>query len=68
MRSQAKPAAALRQRFPLQSGRIDAAIAASGRPLASLAYLPMSSRMQFWTVLLDSRTMDVVGFIELDSF
>jgi hypothetical protein len=68
VRAQAKPAARLLQRFPNEAARIQAAVKDSGRPLDQLAYLPMSSRMQFWTVLLDSRTMDVVGFINLDSF
>jgi hypothetical protein len=68
VRQQAKPATLLTQRFPQQRERIAAAVQASGRPLDKLAYLPMSSRMQFWTVLLDSQTMEVVGFIDLDSF
>ena len=68
VRAQSKPAARLLQRFPAQKARIEAAVKESGRGLEQLSYLPMSSRMQFWTVLLDSRTMDVVGFIDLDSF
>jgi hypothetical protein len=68
VRAEAKPAARLLARFPKEDARIQAAVAASGRPVDKLSYLPMSSRMQFWTVLLDSQTMDVVGFIDLDSF
>lgn len=68
IRAEAKPAARLLPRFPNENARIAAAVRDSGRPLDQLVYLPMSSRMQFWTVLLDSRTMDVVGFIDLDSF
>jgi hypothetical protein len=68
VRAEAKPAALLLKRFPKEEARIKAALADSGRPVDKLSYLPMASRMQFWTVLLDSQTMDVVGFIDLDSF
>lgn len=68
VRAKARPASALLQRFPNQQERIGAAVKSSGRSAEQLSYVPMSSRMQFWTVLLDSRTMDVVGFINLDSY
>lgn len=68
VRAEAKPATTLLTRFPKQAPKIQKAVAETGRPLDKLAFVPMKSRMQFWTVLLDAQTMDVVGFIDLDSF
>lgn len=68
VRAVAKPAAGLVKRFPQQQAAIEAAVRDSGRPIEQLHYLPMASRMLFWTVLLDSKTMEVVGFVDLDSF
>ncbi|MGD2138848.1 MAG: TfpX/TfpZ family type IV pilin accessory protein [Burkholderiales bacterium] len=64
----ASPLARLRQRFPDKTGLIDEAIAQTGKAEASLVSMPMVGRDKFWTVLLDSSTAEVVGFIPLDSF
>lgn len=62
------PVANLTQRFPGEVERINEAIARSGRSPDVLAYLPLVGRKSFWTVLLDSSSAEVVGFIPLDSF
>ena len=64
----AQPAIKLRQRFPDKTDLIDAEISRSGRAPESLVTLPLVGRKTFWTVLLDSSTAEVVGFIPLDSF
>lgn len=64
----ASPAERLKERFPDQAELIDEAIAQSGMSVDSLVWLPMVGRDSFWTVLLDSSTAEVVGFIPLDSF
>ncbi len=64
----AKPLAELRARFAAQNGLIDAAVAASGRPPDTLGFVPMIDRQLYWTVLVDRRSGDVVGFLPLDSF
>jgi hypothetical protein len=64
----AAPAAQLKKRFPDHAALIDQAIAQTGKPAASLVWLPLVGRDAYWTVLLDSTTADVVGFIPLDSF
>jgi hypothetical protein len=64
----AKPAAQLKQRFPEQTDLIDPAIARTGQSVESLVTLPLVGRSSYWTVLLDSATAEVVGFIPLDSF
>ena len=64
----AKPAALLKKRFPDQAATIDRAIEQTGRAPGALLYLPLVGRKTFWTVLLDSSTADVLGFLPLDSF
>ena len=34
----------------------------------ALVYLPMAGRKDFWTVLLDPVTADVLAYLPLDSF
>lgn len=64
----ARPVIRLRHRFPDKTGLIDEEIARTGRAPESLVSLPLFGRKTFWTVLLDSSTAEVVGFIPLDSF
>jgi len=64
----AKPAALLKKRFPDQAATIDRAIEQTGRAPGALLYLPLVGRKTFWTVLVDSSTGDVLGFLPLDSF
>lgn len=64
----AKPAAELKTRFKDESALIEDAVAATGHPVESLVYLPMAGRKTFWTVLLESTTAEVVGFVQLDTF
>jgi len=64
----AKPADQLTQRFPDKAEQIDEAVARTGHPPGSLLYLPLVGRNDPWTVLLDSSTAEVIGFLPLDSF
>jgi len=68
VRGAAKPAAGLIARFPEQSKVIDEAFVKTGRSVDRLLSVPLVSRKFFWTVLLDAQTLDVVGFVPLDSF
>ena len=65
---EAKPVAELRARFSNQAAQIDWAIAATGRPVTDLRYLPLLSRKTAWTVLLDTTTAEPLGYLPLDSF
>lgn len=65
----ARPAADLRRRFPGEAAAIDEAVRRTGRPEAQLAYLPLVGRKATaWTVLMDARSAEVLGFVRLDSF
>lgn len=65
---EAKPAAELQTRFPSQAFLIHQVIESTGKTVAQLRYLPLLSRNDAWTVLLDAITAEPVGFIPLDSF
>ena len=65
---EAKPAEELSTRFPSQTSLINRAIEGTGKTVAHLRYLPLISRNEAWTVLLDATTAEPVGFIPLDSF
>ena len=64
----ARPVRQLRERFPAQAAALDQAIAATGQSEQALVYLPLVGRKSFWTVLLDARTAQVVGYVPLDAF
>lgn len=64
----AHPVEALKRKYPAQAAAIDAALQRAGRDAAHTLYLPMVSRKYFWTVFLDPKTADVVGFAPVDSF
>ncbi len=66
--AKAKPLSELKARFPARSAEIDDAVrsSGSGRSVGSLAYLPMLGRDTFWTVLLDTKTLEVIAFVPLD--
>lgn len=64
----AKPASLLKERFPAQAQEIAAALAAAGVPAEQIAYLPLVSRRTVWTVLLNNKTGQILGYLPLDSF
>lgn len=65
----AKPATQLESRFPQRAAEIDAVLRQGGHEAATAAYLPLVARAaDAWTVLLDAKTADVIGFVPLDSF
>lgn len=63
-----KPLDELRRRFPERAAEIDAAVRATGQPADGLGYLPLAARKTFWTVLLDRKSGQVLGFIPLDPY
>lgn len=65
----AKPVGQLRQRFPEQVAVIEAALAGQSAAAVDAArYVPLAARKSFWTVLIDGRNGDILGFVPLDSF
>jgi hypothetical protein len=63
-----RPVDELKSRFKAQADLIAQTVAATGRSLDSLVYVPMIGRQYFWTVLVDAKTAEVVTFLPLDSF
>lgn len=64
----AKPVKLLKERFPDHIDQIDQALQRSGAVASTAFYLPLASRKDFWTVLLDGRNGDILGFVPVDSF
>lgn len=65
----AKPISQLKERFPDQITTIDAVLASKGEEaITSAQYVPLAGRLHFWTVLVDGRNGDILGFVPLDSF
>lgn len=64
----ATPIEELKRRFPQHSTQIDSAVAETGQPAAQVSYLPLVGRKVFWTVLLDTKTADILGYIALDPY
>ncbi len=63
----AKPLAELKTRFPASAGDIDAALK-SAPPNTPVGYIPLVSRSTFWTVLINTNTAEVLGFVPLDPY
>jgi hypothetical protein len=63
-----RPASELRSRFVHGAVLIDSAIAEANRSVAAVSFIPMAGRKSFWTVLIDSKSAEVIGFVPLDSF
>ena len=59
----------LKARFPQHASLVDAALGQIQRDASTVRYLPMISRKaEAWTVLLDARTAEILGYLPLDSF
>jgi hypothetical protein len=64
----AKPVSQLKARFPDQVAAISAALASKSEVADAAQYVPLAGRKDFWTVLVDGRNGDILGFLPLDSF
>jgi hypothetical protein len=67
----ARPLAELKARFPARAAEIDAAVASAsrgGNTMRSVGFIPMAAQRDFWTVLLDSHTAELIAFVPIDSF
>ncbi len=66
--AKAKPVGPLLARQPLVDDALKAALAATGRPVDELVYLPMLARRTDWVVLLAADSGEIVGFAPMDGF
>ncbi|MDT7513578.1 TfpX/TfpZ family type IV pilin accessory protein [Rhodoferax mekongensis] len=64
----AKPIEQLKARFPDSVKQIEAATAGKAEAARTILYVPFSGRKDFWTVLIDGRNGDILGYLPLDSF
>lgn len=64
----AKPVSVLRKQYPRQSALIDTTIAETKRKENELVFLPLHARTADWSIILDAKTAEPVGYIALDGF
>lgn len=65
----ARPAEELKLRFVSNADEIERVLKSTGRTTDRLAYVPLKGRKnQFWTVIIDRQSTDVLAFLPLDSF
>lgn len=58
----------LKKRFPKDINQIVSVLVKENHGSGTASYLPMTGRNYFWTVIIDSSSGDVLGFLPLDSF
>jgi hypothetical protein len=68
IRNRAKPLGALRSRSELNANLIDRWLIGKSHTLDQLSFLPMVGRDQYWSAVLDSRTLEIVGYLPIDGF
>ena len=64
----AKPLSELARRFPRRGEEIRRAAQDAGRPVEQLGFLPILARLTSWSALIDLRSGDVVGYVNIDGF
>lgn len=65
---EAKPITFLLKHLPSKAPQIEQAIKETGRTADSLVYLPLAGRKDYWTVLLDRSTAQIVATIPVDPY
>lgn len=68
VREEAKPLEALVSRRPDQAQAINDAVQRLSIPKAKLAYLPVAGRENFWTVLIQVDTGELVAYLPIDPY
>lgn len=66
--AKAKPIADLETRFPERKQEIHAVIRNSKTDIANAGFLPLKGRNQFWTVFIDLKTGEPLGYVPLDPY
>lgn len=68
MAQAAQPLDKLRKLYPNRAAQLDAAIAETQLPAASLKFIPILARSTDWVALVDANTGNVVGYAPFDGF
>jgi hypothetical protein len=53
---------------PERKADLDRAVAATGHPAAQLGYLPILARRTDWSALVDRRSGEIVGYVDIEGF
>lgn len=66
--ARARALSALYKRYPDQAKDIDREVRQTGRTADGLKFLPLMARNAGWSVLLDAKTGEIVGFVPYEGF
>ena len=66
--AKAKPVTELTTKFPARAAEIRAMVDRSKTDISNIGYLPLKGRNQFWTVLIDRKTAEPLGYLPLDPY
>jgi len=64
----AMPLDRLSRMRPERRADLERAVAATGRPAAQLGYLPILARRTDWSALVDRRSGEIVGYVDIEGF
>jgi hypothetical protein len=64
----ARPVSALYKQYPNHVRDLDRELGKIGRTASDLKFLPLMARESNWSVLLDKKTAEIVGFVPYDGF
>lgn len=63
-----RPVNELKKRFPARAADIQSIISKSATAEVNVGFLPLKGRNQFWTVLIDLKTAEPLGYLPLDPY
>lgn len=68
IRQRAKPLNVLMNRSDQDRESVTRWLAEGHRSAGELVYLPVTARTEVWTAVLDTQTLDIVGYVPIDGF
>ena len=64
----AKPLRDLRNRSVTHASTVDQWLSKHSRTMDQLVFLPMVGRDQYWSAVMDSSTLEIIGYLPIDGF
>ena len=68
IRQRAKPLRDLRNRSVTHASTVDQWLSKHSRTMDQLVFLPMVGRDQYWSAVMDSSTLEIIGYLPIDGF
>lgn len=68
IRQRAKPLSELRSRSETHASTVDQWLSKQSHTMDQLVFLPMVGRDQYWSAVMDSNTLEIIGYLPIDGF